>query len=55
MAKLHSLSVPVPQSLTLCCFCTFFSLLRTQVEKWEAQRSAGTYPGPVPGETKGGH
>ena len=24
------------------------------VEKWEAQREAGTYPGPVPGEKKGG-
>ena len=23
-----------------------------QVEKWEAQREAGTYPGPVPGEKK---
>ena len=22
------------------------------VEKWEEQRAAGTYPGPVPGETK---
>ena len=26
------------------------------VEKWEAQRVSGTYPGPVPGEkTDGGH
>jgi len=25
------------------------------MEKWEAQREAGTYAGPVPGETKGGH
>ena len=23
-----------------------------QMEKWEAQREAGTYPGPVPGEKK---
>lgn len=28
----------------------------SQVEKWEAQREAGTYAGPVPGEKKGaGH
>ena len=26
------------------------------VEKWEEQRAAGTYPGPVPGEkAEGGH
>merc|ERR1712137_83538 len=25
------------------------------VEKWDAQREAGTYAGPVPGETSGGH
>mmetsp|Transcript_19360 Transcript_19360/g.58443 ORF Transcript_19360/g.58443 Transcript_19360/m.58443 type:complete len:86 (-) Transcript_19360:485-742(-) len=25
------------------------------IEKWDAQREAGTYAGPVPGETKGAH
>ena len=25
-----------------------------QVEKWEQQRESGTYPGPVPGESRGG-
>merc|ERR1712087_3000 len=25
------------------------------MEKWEAQREAGTYAGPVPGETKAAH
>jgi len=24
------------------------------VEKWEQQRESGTYPGPVPGESRGG-
>ena len=27
---------------------------RAQVENWEKQRESGTYPGPVPGEKKGG-
>ena len=46
-------------SLPLLAECALASLLPSlaQVEKWEAQREAGTYPGPVPGEKKesGGH
>ena len=44
-------------SRPLLAECALASLLPSlaQVEKWEAQREAGTYPGPVPGEKKGGH
>ena len=37
----------------LCCDLLDCIVL-AQIEKWEAQREAGTYPGPVPGEKKGG-
>ena len=52
--RLHTVSpsripLTIARSLPLLC-CS-------QVEKWEAQRENGTYPGPVPGEKKeaGGH
>ena len=31
------------------------SLSPRQFERWEAQREAGTFAGPVPGEKEGGH
>ena len=38
-----------PLSSSDVCF-----ILPVQVENWEKQRESGTYPGPVPGEKKGG-